>query len=71
MASIEANVSATSAGGRGINAASVIHSFGGQTLAVLICGGDAGTRLQEHLQCDGLQVRVVPVELGPDLLLGD
>jgi 1-phosphofructokinase family hexose kinase len=51
-----------SAGGRGINASCVIHSFGGQTLAVLICGGDAGKRLHEHLQCDGLPFQVVPVE---------
>src|SRR5258708_18221549 len=56
------NSSHESAGGRGINASCVIHSFGGQTLAVLICGGDAGTRLQEHLQCDGLKFQVVPVE---------
>jgi 1-phosphofructokinase family hexose kinase len=56
------NSTRESAGGRGINASCVIHSFGGQTLAVLICGGDAGKRLQEHLQCDGLQVRVVPVD---------
>ena len=56
------NSSHESAGGRGINASCVIHSFGGQTLAVLICGGDAGKRLQEHLQCDGLQFQVVPVE---------
>jgi 1-phosphofructokinase family hexose kinase len=56
------NSTRESAGGRGINASCVIHSFGGQTLAVLICGGDAGKRLQEHLQCDGLQFQVVPVE---------
>jgi 1-phosphofructokinase family hexose kinase len=51
-----------SAGGRGINASCVIHSFGGKTLALLICGGDAGKRLQEHLQCDGLPFQVMPVE---------
>ena len=56
------NSNRESAGGRGINASCVIHSFGGQTLAVLICGGDAGKRLQEHLQCDGLPFQVVPVE---------
>jgi 1-phosphofructokinase family hexose kinase len=56
------NSSHESAGGRGINASCVIHSFGGQTLAVLICGGDAGERLREHLQCDGLPFQVVPVE---------
>ncbi len=56
------NSNRESAGGRGINASCVIHSFGGQTLAVLICGGDAGKRLQEHLQHDGLPFQVVPVE---------
>lgn len=56
------NSTRESAGGRGINASCVIHSFGGQTLAVLICGGDAGKRLQEHLQCHGLPFQVVPVE---------
>ncbi len=56
------NSSHESAGGRGINASCVIHSFGGQTLAVLICGGDAGKRLQEHLECDGPQFQLVPVD---------
>jgi 1-phosphofructokinase family hexose kinase len=56
------NSSRESAGGRGINSSCVIHSFGGHTLALLICGGDAGKRLQEHLQCDGLPFQVVPVE---------
>ena len=56
------NSSHESAGGRGINASCVIHSFGGHTLAVLICGGDAGKRLQEHLECDGPQFQLVPVD---------
>jgi 1-phosphofructokinase family hexose kinase len=56
------NSSHESAGGRGINASSVIHSFGGKTLAVLICGGDAGKRLEGLLQADGLKFQVVPVE---------
>jgi 1-phosphofructokinase family hexose kinase len=56
------NSTSESAGGRGINASSVIHSFGGQTLAVLICGGGAGKRLEEHLKRDGLPFQVVPVE---------
>jgi 1-phosphofructokinase family hexose kinase len=51
-----------SAGGRGINASCVIHSFGGKTLALLICGGDAGKRLHEHMRCDGLEFQVVPIE---------
>ena len=56
------NSSRESAGGRGILASSVIHAFGGQTLAVLISGGDAGKRLEEHLRSDGLPFQVVPVE---------
>jgi 1-phosphofructokinase family hexose kinase len=56
------NSTSESAGGRGINASSVIHSFGGETLAVLISGGEAGKRLEEHLKSDGLAFQVVPVE---------
>ena len=56
------NSTRESAGGRGINASCVIHSFGGKTLALLISGGDAGKRLQEHLECDGLAFQVVPIE---------
>jgi len=56
------NSSSESAGGRGINASNVIHSFGGETLALLICGGNAGKRLEAHLQRDGLPFQVVPVE---------
>ena len=56
------NSTRESAGGRGINASCVIHSFGGQTLALLICGGNAGKRLQEHMECDGLAFQVVPIE---------
>jgi len=56
------NSTRESAGGRGINASSVIHSFGGQTLAILICGGPAGDRLREHLTKDGLPIEAVPVE---------
>ena len=55
------NSSRESAGGRGINSACVIHSFGGQTLAVLTSGGDAGRRLEKHL-CDcGIPISVAPI----------
>ena len=37
------------AGGRGINASQVIHSFGGKTAAVLTAGGTAGERLEKLL----------------------
>ncbi len=51
-----------SAGGRGINASLVIHSFGGDTLAVLTSGGDSGKRLEQHLATLGFRLAVVPVQ---------
>jgi 1-phosphofructokinase family hexose kinase len=56
------NSSRESAGGRGINASSVIHSFGGETLAVLISGGDSGKRLEGLLGKCGYRIAVVPVQ---------
>jgi 1-phosphofructokinase family hexose kinase len=56
------NSSRESAGGRGINASRVIQSFGGQTLAVLISGGDTGKRLEEHLSGCGYPIAVVPIQ---------
>lgn len=50
-----------SAGGRGINAAHVIHSFGGDTLAIVPVGGDSGARFQEFLQIFGFPVEVVRI----------
>ena len=50
-----------SAGGRGINASAVIHSFGGQTVAVLVSGGDSGQRLEGLLRQSGLGISVVPI----------
>jgi 1-phosphofructokinase family hexose kinase len=50
-----------SAGGRGINASRVIHSFGGHTRAVLISGGDSGKRLEEHLAASGFPTTLVPI----------
>jgi 1-phosphofructokinase family hexose kinase len=38
------------AGGRGVNASQVLHSFGAQTLALIASGGDAGRRLEASLQ---------------------
>jgi 1-phosphofructokinase family hexose kinase len=51
-----------SAGGRGINASHVIHSFGADTLAVLTSGGDSGKRLETHLSGCGYPIAVVPVQ---------
>jgi 1-phosphofructokinase family hexose kinase len=50
-----------SAGGRGINAASVIHSFGGATLAILTSGGQSGACLEELLRACGFPVEIVPI----------
>lgn len=53
--------SGESAGGRGINASGVIHSFGGETLAVIISGGDSGKRLEGLLRSRDIRLAVVPV----------
>jgi 1-phosphofructokinase family hexose kinase len=50
-----------SPGGRGINAAAVIHSFGGKTLAILPAGGERGARFEQHMQGCGFPVTTVPV----------
>ena len=48
-------------GGRGINAACVIHSFGGQTIAIVPAGGSSGTRFTEYMHGCGFPVVVVPI----------
>jgi 6-phosphofructokinase 2 len=50
-----------SAGGRGINASRVIHSFGGKTLAILTSGGKCGARLEELVRSHGFPVEVSPI----------
>ena len=50
------------AGGRGINSSVVVHSFGGQTLAVLPSGGDSGKRLEGLLGAYGFPIAVVPIQ---------
>ncbi len=50
-----------SPGGRGINAACVIHSFGGDTLAILPAGGERGTRFEQYMMKCGFPVTTVPV----------
>jgi 1-phosphofructokinase family hexose kinase len=52
---------AEAAGGRGINASQVIHSFGGKTHALLTCGGPAGKRMLKSLGAMGFPYDVVPV----------
>ena len=48
-------------GGRGINASSVIHAFGGRTTAILPAGGSSGARFEEFLKNCGFHVVVVPI----------
>lgn len=49
------------AGGRGINASQVIHSFGGKTAAVLTAGGATGERMEKLLGDLGFLFDVVRV----------
>ena len=51
-----------SAGGRGINAACVIHSFGGQPLAIFPSGGKKGKCLEELLGAYGYPTLAVPIQ---------
>ena len=62
-----------SAGGRGINASCVIHSFGGSTVAIAICGGKAGRQFEEYLGCCGFPCEFVRVrsEIRTNLTIAD
>jgi 1-phosphofructokinase family hexose kinase len=53
-----------SAGGRGINASCVIHSFGGETMAIAPSGGRAGKRFQALLCGCGFPTEIVPMKKG-------
>ena len=50
-----------SAGGRGINASNVIHSFGGETLAIVTSGGKNGKKFEELLATSSFPVEVVRI----------
>lgn len=50
-----------SPGGRGINAARVIHSFCGETLAIFPAGGERGARFEHYMQDCGFPVATVPI----------
>src|SRR5271169_969787 len=50
-----------SPGGRGINAARVIHSFGGETRAIFPAGGERGIRLDDYMRDCGFPVTSVPI----------
>ena len=50
------------AGGRGINASHVIHTFGGKTLALLTSGGEVGARMEQLLASFGFPYEAVRVK---------
>ena len=50
------------AGGRGINASRVIHSFGGKTLALLTGGGSTGTKIEKFLAKSGFPSEAMRIE---------
>ena len=50
-----------SPGGRGINAARVIHAFGGKTTAIIPAGGERGRQFELHMHDCGFQVATVPI----------
>ncbi|MBK9168595.1 MAG: hexose kinase [Bryobacterales bacterium] len=53
-----------SAGGRGINAARVIESFGGSTLAIAVSGGETGTRFETLVREERFESLILPIR-GP------
>lgn len=50
-----------SAGGRGLNASQVIHSFGAATFAIMPSGGTAGSRFEQLISGFGFPCEVIPV----------
>jgi 1-phosphofructokinase family hexose kinase len=50
-----------SAGGRGINASRVIHSFGGKTLALTFSGGENGPQFEALMKQQGFPTHFVPM----------
>jgi fructose-1-phosphate kinase PfkB-like protein len=62
-----------SAGGRGINAACVIHSFGGKALAIFPSGGANGKFIEELLGGYGYPTVAVPIghEIRTNLTITD
>ena len=61
------------AGGRGINAACVIHSFGGEAVAIVPAGGKSGALFEEYLDRCGFELVVVPIrnEVRNNLIITD
>lgn len=53
---------AETAGGRGINASRVLHSFGAETLAIATSGGKSGERMEKLLSNEGFPVELVRIK---------
>ena len=53
---------AEAAGGRGVNAARVLTSFGAKATAILPSGGEAGKTLEAKLRQDGFETVIVPID---------
>lgn len=53
--------SSESAGGRGINASRLIHTFGGQTFAIATAGGKLGGKFEALLRNESFPVEVIPI----------
>lgn len=62
-----------SAGGRGLNAASVLHAFGIPTRAIVVSGGESGKRFEESMARQGFPYDVVPIaqNLRTNLIITD
>jgi 1-phosphofructokinase family hexose kinase len=50
-----------SAGGRGLNASQVLHSFGAPTLAIMPSGGSLGARFERMISGFGFPCELIPV----------
>jgi 6-phosphofructokinase 2 len=50
------------AGGRGILASHVVHTFGGETLAIAISGGESGQCLERYLHALGFPFQLHPIQ---------
>lgn len=62
-----------SAGGRGINASCVLHSFGCETVAIATCGGKSGKLLEEFLNACSFKCELVRVrqEIRTNITIAD
>jgi 1-phosphofructokinase family hexose kinase len=61
------------AGGRGINASRVLHSFGAETCAIFPAGEKSGNRLRDMMGDSGFPFEIVPVsgEIRTNLIITD